>query len=558
MDARPRPWTRWYDPDVPVEVDVPPVTLADSLRRTAERFPDRPAVIFMDRAWTYRELYARAARFAGALRAAGVAPGDRVALLFPNVPDEVVCYYGAFLAGAVVVQLNPLGTAKDMEDALADSGATVLVALDALAGRFHEGLRSPGLRRIYVSRLRDALPLPLRLGLGLKVLLGRVPMPPQGFGEPLEAALAAAAPIETPVPRSPSDDALLQYTGGTTGTPKAARLTHRNLVANLEQCRAWLGNPPEGRDTTLLAVPCFHVYGMTVGMNLSVRMAQTMVLLARWDPGAAMRAIARYRPTQFPGVQMFYQAIVEHPKAAAYDLSSVAACLSGAGPLMRETQERFESLTGGRVVEGYGLTEASPVTHCNPLKGRRKPGTIGVPFPSTDAKIVDLETGTRELSCGEAGELCVKGPQVMAGYWNRPEETAAALRDGWLHTGDIAVMDEEGYFRIVDRKKEMIKTGGENVYPRDVEEVLFRHPAVRDAAVAGVPHPKFGEMVKAFVVLKPGASVTEAELIAHCRAALSGAQTPKAVAFRSALPRTPVGKLLRRALVEEEQRAAGA
>lgn len=551
-----RPWHRWYDEGVPRDIAVPGTTLPEQLRRTAERFASRPGTVFFDRPTTYSELFRLAASFAALLKSLGVKPSDRVALLFPNVPLEVACYYGAMLAGATVVQINPLGTEQDMAHALKDSGARVFVGLDALVAKFAGGLRGGALEHVFLARIADALPLPLRLGYALKAMLGKVPVPPKGTGEDLGAWLRRVAPDFSPAPVGPEDLALLQYTGGTTGRPKAAMLTQRNLVANVEQSRVWERAVEEGRDTALLVLPFFHVYGMTIGMNLSVRTARTMVLHARWDAREVLRSIARYRPRIFPGIQRFYQELAGHPEAARYDLRSVEVCISGAGPLMQSVQEAFERLTGAKVVEGYGLTEASPVTHANPIFGRRKSGTIGLPFPSTDAKLVDLDAGVTPVGPGREGELCVKGPQVMRGYWGREEETRAVLRDGWLHTGDVAVMDEEGYFRIVDRKKEMIKSGGENVYPRDVEERLFAHPAVKDAAVIGVPDPTYGEKVKAFIVLKAGAVATGEELIAHCRAALSGFQTPKAVEFRAELPRTQVGKLLRRVLVEEERAKA--
>ncbi len=555
MSTGDRPWLRHYEAGVPAEIVVPDGTLTDMLRTTARDHPDRDAVVCYGRTSTYAQLGVTAGRVAALLMQAGVRPGDRVALLFPNVPDVVSAYYGALWAGAVVVQLNPLGTDKDIAHALRDSGATVLIALDALAGKFMAGLREAAVKTVFISNIADVLPLPLKLGFKLKALLGKVPLPPKGFGENFADRLAAITAPAEPAPRTATDLALLQYTGGTTGMPKAAMLTHRNLVANTEQCKAWIGERPPASDVCLLVVPCFHVYGMTVGMNLSVRGAQTMILLPRWEPLAAMKAIAKYKPTQFPGVQVFYQAIASHPKVKDYDLKSVEICLSGAGPLMQEVQEKFEGITGARLIEGYGLTEASPVTHANPIHGQRKPG-IGLPFSSTDVKLVDIATGTKDVGAGEPGELCVKGPQVMQGYWNREQDTKDVLRDGWLHTGDIATMDDEGYFRIVDRKKEMIKSGGENVYPRDVEEALFAHPAVGDAGVIGVPDQKFGEMVKAFVVKKPGATVTEQDLIAHCRKTLSGFATPKAIVFKDALPRTQVGKLLRRVLAEEDRAAA--
>jgi len=546
-------WTAWYDPGVPSEVDIPAVTLPAMLDRSVERFGGRPATVFMGRTLTFAELGAEVGHCASLLAEGGVRRGDRVALLFPNVPHEVIAYYGALRAGAVVVQINPLGTDQDMANALKDSGAKVLIALDVLLGRFLGGITGVPLEHLFVSRLGSALPFGDRIKLQLGRLLGKVSLPPRNLGEDFGARLARTTSVAATAAIGPDDLALLQYTGGTTGTPKAAMLTHRNLVANVEQSRAWEGSTPEGTDACLLVVPCFHVYGMTVGMNLSVRNARTMILHARFEAEPVMRSIQRYRPTVFPGVQIFYQRIAAHPRVKRYDLTSLKMCLSGAGPLMRETQEAFEAATGARVVEGYGLTEASPVTHCNPLFGKRKIGTIGVPFPSTDAKLVDLDTGQHEVAEGSPGELCVRGPQVMRGYWNRDVETKEVIRDGWLHTGDIAEMDAEGFFTIVDRKKEMIKSGGENVYPRDIEEVLFRHPSVQDAGVIGVPDPKLGERVKAFVVLKPGSTATAEELIGYCRASLSGFRTPKDIEFRPKLPRTEIGKLLRRELVAQER-----
>ncbi len=437
--------------------------------------------------------------------------------------------------------------------AVRDSGAKVLAGLDLLLAKFLDRLPELPVKEVLVSRLAPWLTPAKRLGIRLRALLGGVRSMPRGVGLDLEPALERAAPETGPVRAGMDELALLQYTGGTTGIPKAAMLTQRNLVANAEQCRAWLKSTEETRDVAILAVPFFHVYGMTVGMNLAVRNAQTMVLHPRFDAAAVMRSIEKERGTLFPGIQMFYQAINSHPRARRHDLSSVRVCLSGAGPLMQEVQEDFERLTGGKVSEGYGLTEASPVTHCNPLFGKRKLGRIGLPLPSTDARIVDEETGTRNLPPGGKGELAVSGPQVMRGYWNNEEETARSLRDGWLFTGDIAAMDEEGYFIMVDRKNEMIKVGGESVYPRTVEDALAAHPAVAEAGVIGVPDVKYGERVKAFVVLKRGAAATREELGAHCRLRLSRVQSPGDIEFRHSLPRSQLGKVLRRVLAQEER-----
>jgi long-chain acyl-CoA synthetase len=361
--------------------------------------------------------------------------------------------------------------------------------------------------------------------------------------------------FETPV--APGDTALLQYTGGTTGVPKGAVLTHRNLVVNAVQCRAWLSVRNEGDERVLAAIPFFHVYGMTTAMNLGVLIGAELILIPKFHTKEVLELIHARRPTIFPGIQAMYLAIENHPEIRKYDLTSIKAAICGAGPLMREVQERFERLTKARIVEGYGLSEASPVTHANPILGKRKVGSIGLPWPDVEARIVDIKTGMQTLPVGEAGELVVRGPQVMKGYWNKPEETAQALRNGWLHTGDIAKMDEEGYFSIVDRIKDMIKTVGENVYPREVEEVLYAHPKVKEAVVVGVPHEEFlGEKIKAYIVLKPGVTATAEEIIKYCSEQLSKFKVPKEIEFRSQLPKTLVGKVLRRVLRDEEMKKA--
>jgi long-chain acyl-CoA synthetase len=381
--------------------------------------------------------------------------------------------------------------------------------------------------------------------------------------------MLASAPAKPPVTEvGPDDPALLQYTGGTTGLAKGAMLTHRNLVANTIQTGTWLvkstTSPVEGPapssvkgeydevEVFLGAIPFFHVYGMTVVMNLCISLGHTMVLLPQFKTQEVLDAIAKYRPTLFPGVPTMYVAINNHPDVGRYELHSIKACLSGAAPLPLEVANRFEALTGARLVEGYGLTEASPVTHANPIFGARKAGTIGLPLPDTDARIVDLETGERTLPPGEIGEIAVKGPQVMAGYWNQPGETAMVLRNGWLYTGDIGYMDEQGYFTIVDRKKEMIIAGGFNIYPREVEEPLYEHPGIKEVVAVGLPDPYRGETVKVYIVLKEEAYATEQEIIDFCKQRMAKHKVPTLVEFRPELPKTLVGKVLRRALREQE------
>ncbi|TLZ55432.1 MAG: long-chain fatty acid--CoA ligase, partial [Methanobacteriota archaeon] len=354
-------------------------------------------------------------------------------------------------------------------------------------------------------------------------------------------------------PADLNDVAVLQYTGGTTGTPKGAMLTHRNLVVNATQLIAWMPGLKNAEEKFLCAIPFFHVYGLTVALLGPMTIGATMIIHPNpREIEPIMKLITKTKPAIFPGVPTMYVAIVNHKNVSKYDLKSIRACVSGAAPLPAEVRRKFETITGGKLVEGYGLTEASPVTHCNPIFGDSREG-IGMPLPDTDAKLVDVETGTREVGLGESGELAIRGPQVMKGYWNRPEETARVItRDGWLLTGDVAVMDADGRFKIVDRKKDMIIASGYNVYPREVEDVLFEHPAVKQAAVIGIPDAYRGESVKAFVVLKDGATATDAEIVAFCKEKLAPFKVPKKVEFVKELPMTVVGKVLRRALREKE------
>jgi long-chain acyl-CoA synthetase len=417
-----------------------------------------------------------------------------------------------------------------------------------------------GVKHLILCNIKDYLPFPLNLLYPIKARLEKQWVTVKRVAPIYDfvTILTHASEMAPAVPIQPDDIAILQYTGGTTGIPKGAILTHRNLVVNAFQCRTWLTVRNEGEERILSVIPFFHVYGMTTAMNLGILIGAELILLPKFHTKEVLATIQKHRPTIFPGIQAMYLAIANYVKTHKYDLTSIKAAISGAGPLMHEVQERFEQLTKSRIVEGYGLSEASPVTHANPIFGRRKPGTIGLPWPDTDARIMDIETGTRELPVGETGELVVRGPQVMQGYWNKPDETAQALRGGWLHTGDIAKRDEEGYFMIVDRIKDMIKTVGENVYPREIEEVLFMHPKVKDAVVVGLPHEEYlGERIKAYIVLKEGVTATADEIIEFCKAELSKFKVPKEVEFRDSLPKTLVGKVLRRVLRDEERAKLG-
>lgn len=529
------PWLRFYDEGVPATLEYPQTTMPQLLDRAAANSPDHVAIIFAGREITYRALAGMVHRFAAALARLGVKKGDRVALMSPNCPQYVVAYMAIQKIGGVVVQVNPMYTERELGYILMDSGTEVIVAYDALYPRVRNVYGSTPLKHVILFALGEpAVEAPSGV-LWMEKLLEEAP---------------SAVPA---VKINPAEDlAVLQYTGGTTGFPKGAMLTHRNIVANAVQVMAWAPESSYGQERVLAVLPFFHVYGMTVAMNQAVLMGFTQIILPRFEVNQVLECIHAYKPTLFHGVPTMYVAINNHPEVRKYDMSSIKYCISGSAPLPVEVANKFEELTGGYLVEGYGLTEASPVTHCNPLRGRRKVGSIGLPYPDTICKIVDLETGERELPPGEIGELCVKGPQVMKGYWNMPEETAKVLRDGWLYTGDIARMDEEGYFYIVDRKKDMIIAGGFNIYPREVEEVLFEHPKVLEAVVVGIPDPYRGETVKAYVVLKQGQTATEEELIAYCRTKLAAYKVPRQIEFRESLPKSSVGKTLRRLLREEE------
>ncbi len=556
LDAR--PWLRHYPPDVPPTLSYPARPLQHLLDDTAARVPDRPAVTFFGRTLTYRALRDLSDRFAAGLQRLGFRPGDRLALHLPNCPQFVIAYYGTLKAGGVVAPCNPLYTAREVAGQLADCGAAWAVTLDLVLDRVMQARAGSALVRVVVTRIHEFFPPVLRTLYPLRARRhGQWPAIPADAAVVRFADLLAGPPLRHPAGQAPDDVAVLLYTGGTTGTPKGAVLTHANLVANAHQVVAWSPSPPGERTTVLGVLPLFHAYGMTVVMNASLLRAGCMVLLPRFEPDAVLQAIARSRPHHLPGVPTLYNALLAHPRLGRFDLRSVRVCISGAAPLPAEVQVRFERATGGTLVEGYGLTEASPVTHVTPLAGLRKPGSIGIPVPDTDARIVDADTGRRVLSPDEVGELVVRGPQVMRGYWNRPAETAAALRDGWLYTGDLARMDADGFFYIVDRKKEMLITSGFNVYPREVEEVLHAHPAVLEAALVGVPDPHRGQVGKAFVVLRPGARATAEDVLAHCRQHLAPFKVPVAVEFRDSLPKSPIGKVLRRVLAEEERRGQG-
>ena len=551
-----RPWYRFYDEGVPRSIDYPEVPLPQLVEEKAKEYAKNVAIHFMKTDITYEEFQKAIDRLATAFYDLGIRKGDRVSVMLPNSPQFMISYYALLKLGAIVVQTNPLYMPYELEHILKDSGAETIITLAILRPKVEEVSKKVPLKRVIYTSLAEYMPTLLGLGYKLRMRIKGLPTGiPKGKGIYAFQDLLKYPPNPPQVAIDPKEDvALFQYTGGTTGFPKAVMLTHYNLVVNAYQTIHWFPKLEWGKETILAVLPFFHVYGMTVAMNFATLTGSKIILVPRFNVRQVVKLIEKHRVTLFPGAPKIYIDIINLPDIEKYDLSSIKACISGSAPLPVKVKEEFERLTGAKLFEGYGLSEASPVTHANPIHGLNKPGSIGIPFPDTDAKIVDPETGEKEMPVGEPGELIVKGPQVMKGYWNRPEETAKTLRNGWLYTGDIAKMDEDGYFYIVDRKKDMIIVSGYNVYPREVEEVLFHHPAVKEVAVVGIPDPKTGERVKAFVVLKEGATATEEEIIEFCRQRLAKYKCPKEVEFRDELPKTFIGKVLRRKLREEEEK----
>ena len=557
-----RNWTRFYDPGVPPKLTIPEITLPDLLDGAAKQWPDKIAVRFFvnpklpSSTMTYRQLQVASQQFATALFQLGVRKGDRVAVMLPNCPQFMVAFYGVLRLGAIAVNTNPLYVSREMKEQFADAGAETVILLSTFFPRLREIHAATKVKRVIVVDIASPLSWPVRqiVKLAQKKAGEYVAVKPQSDIFYYEHLLDHYPPSPPGADLKPGDVALFQYTGGTTGIPKAAMLTHRNLVANTLQVGSWFAKAEKGKETFLGAIPFFHVYGMTACMIYAISIGAEIVVIPRPRPiDIVLDTIAKTKPTVFPGVPTIYAAINNHPKVKEYDLRSIKYCLSGAAPLPVEVQEQFERITGGKLVEGFGMSELSPVSHCNPLEGKRKAGSIGIPVPETESKIVDLETG-EDLPIGKEGELVVRGPQMMLGYWNRPDETAHTIRNGWLHTGDVAKMDDDGYTYIVDRAKDMIAASGLKVLPREVEEILYMHPKVMEAVVAGVPDRYRGETVKAYVVLKTGESSTPQEIQDFCRLHLAPFKVPTAVDFRAELPKTLVGKVLRRVLVEEEKK----
>lgn len=550
---------RWHDhyPDeIPVSIPYPEKPLHLFLEEAANKYHNDIAIHFMGKELTYNELFQQTKKMASYLQSLGLKKGDKLAIMLPNCPQSVISYYAALMIGGIVVQTNPLYTERELEYQLNDSGASFIVCLDILLPKVKKVRETTNIQHTIVTGIKDYLPFPKNIiypfiqkreyNIVVKVEQSH---DTHEWKYMIDHASSEYDRVEV----NPKEDlALLQYTGGTTGHPKGVMLTHYNLVANVTMSEAWLYKSKGKQQTVLAVLPFFHVYGMTTVMNFAVMQGSKMILMPKFDINSVLKTITKQRPTLFPGAPTIYIGLLNHPDIERYDLSSIDACLSGSAALPKEVQEKFENITGGKLVEGYGLTETSPVTHANLVWGKRVNGSIGIPWPDTDAKIFRLEEEMVEAEIGEIGEIAVKGPQVMQGYWNNPEETEKVLKDGWFLTGDIGYMDEDGYFYIVDRKKDMIIASGFNIYPREIEEVLYEHEAIQEAVVAGIPDPYRGETVKAYVVLKEGYQISEEELDAFCKKNLATFKVPKVYEFRKELPKTAIGKILRRKLVEEE------
>ena len=552
-------WLKSYAAGVPSTIDFKEITLQESLSQTAARLPNNRALIFQGKTITYRELDLMVSRFAAALKNLGVASGDRVGFVMPNLVQTVVGMFGAFRVGALAVPNNPLYTDRELEHQLSDAGCEIVICLDTLVPRLMQMRRRTGVTKIISCHIRDYLPFPLKqLFPFVKKNLHLNTPSGEGMYE-FTDMLKNHQPTAENYPSRVDDTAVLIYTGGTTGVSKGVELTHRNLASNCQQARAWCVEFVDGQEIVLGGLPFFHSYGLTAAMIMSVFYGWCNVLIPKPEARAILEAVDKYKVTFIPGVPTLFNAMINHPEIKKFSLGSVKECLSAAAPLALETIKGFQELTGILISEAYGLTETSPCTHAIPFGGKVKPGCIGLPVPSTEAKLVDVDDQSREVpGFGEPGELCVKGPQVMKGYHNRPDETAAVLKDGWLLTGDIATVDEEGYFTIVDRKKDLIISGGFNIYPRDVDEVLFAHPKIMEACAIGVPDSYSGERVKAYVVLKSGQSASEQEIIDYCKERMTNYKVPKYVEFVAELPKSPIGKILRKELRLDDLNKAGA
>ena len=550
-----KPWLASYEKGVPVTMEYEDICLPAILERTANQFPNNMALLFQGYQITFRQLNDMVNRFAACLHDFGVKKGDSVAILLPNVIPCVVAYYAILKVGGITVMNNPLYSDRELKYQFNDSDSKILITIDLLGNRMIDLRVETGIQQVVYTSIGDYLPFPKNLLFPLvakKKNLAADVKPAENVYK-WKDLLAKSTTPPPDVSLAFDDVAMYQYTGGTTGVSKGVMLTHGNLSKQVQQAEAWFPKFNKGEEIMLGALPFFHVFGLSVAMNFAIYMGWGHILVPKPQPDALLESISKFKPTFAPLVPTMYIGMLNHPKIDKVDMTSIKGCFSGSAPLPLEVIRDFESKTGAVIVEGFGMTESSPVTHINPFAGgKRKVGSVGVPVTDTESRIVDITDGNTDVPVGETGELLVRGPQVMKGYWNKPEETAQTLTDGWLHTGDIGKMDEEGYFYIVDRKKDMILSGGYNVYPRDIEEVLYENPKVQEAAAIGVPHPTRGETIKVFIAMKEGEAADQEEIIEYCAGKLAKYKLPTEVEFRKELPKTNVGKILKKDLRKEE------
>ncbi|MBN2283870.1 MAG: long-chain fatty acid--CoA ligase [Deltaproteobacteria bacterium] len=549
-----RIWHGAYVTGIPPELEFEQLTISEFLSRNAGKYPSKTALIFMGKRISFRELDTLSNRFAHALRAIGVGAGDRVALLLPNVPQITIAYFGIWRAGATAVPVNPLYSDREIEHQLNMSGASVLITLDLLAERMLALKTKTRLKTIITAHINDYLPFPVKqlfpfVKKGMYAPYRKRP----GYYQFMDL-MRGSSRTDAPAHPKLDDLAIIPYTGGTTGVSKGAIISHRNISSIVQIVGAWLFDMEEGKESEIALFPFFHMAGFLLVMCICLYRAWEIILVPRPEPEIALDMALKYKPSIFLAVPTIYTGILNLPAFKTADLSFIRAFFSGAAPLPVETIGALKGVSDAKigVIEGYGMTESTGITHMTPWRGLHKPGSVGVALPNTDMRIVDLETGERELAPGEEGEIVFRGPQMCAGYYNMPEETDTALRNGWFHTGDIGKLDEDGFLYIVDRTKDMIIAGGYNIYPREIDEILYEHPRVLEACTVGVPHEYRGETVKAFVVVKPGETLTAEELDAFCRERLAAFKAPKLYEFVDELPKSAVGKILRKELREQE------
>jgi len=551
------PWEAHYDHDAPEHITFPDCFLQEYLDKAADRFGNRKAIVFHNYKMNYTKLRQKAENFAAALRELGIEKGDRIAIMLPNIPQTIIAFWGALKAGAVVVMTNPLYMERELTHHFHDSKPKLLITLDLFWSKIEKLRDKLEVQKYIVTRVSESLAFPLNILQHLKARksgeFAHIPFDDNVL--PWKKLLNHKERYSEPNTGDPKTSlALLQYTGGTTGFSKGAMLTHANISIQIEQIMAILRDRGEDQIHLFISVmPFFHVFGLMGCLVLPTAFACATIPVPRYVPSDLLEIIKKYRPTFFIGAPSIYISLMQQKKIVTTDMTCIQFCIAGSSPFPVASMKKFQDITKAKITEGLGITEASPVATANPLHGLQKAGSVGVPVPGTYAKIVDIEDGTKELANNQPGELLIKGPQIMLGYWNHPEETANSIRDGWFYTGDIAYRDDDGYYFIVDRKKDMAIVGGYNVYPSEIDQVLYEYPKIHEAVSLSIPHRSKGEILKAYIVPKAGENISAAEIMAFCREKLAAYKVPRLIEFRDELPKSMVGKILRRALRDEEE-----